>query len=1621
MSELFHVVHDRAAIGIELVAMDGRLMDVNQKLADMLGYTREALIGRPIADLVHPDDWAREQKLLDNLLAGEIPSYTIEERYQRKDGRVIWAQTTTWLVRDAQPPHRIVVLEDITEGVQARQRIEELGTVAEQSRAQLEAVISSMSDGLSIYDPQGHLVLASRAGLAMLGYSSLEEAPKDLARYPEIFELSDLSGRLLLLAEWPISRALRGEVFSNVEISVRRKDIGLARIGSFSGGPVRDARGEIIWGVITAQDVTERHAIEMERARLLKESRQLAQKLEAQNVELAHAREMAETEQRRYRELFEFAPDGYIVTDEHGIIHEANSAAGEVLGVPADQLVGDRLENYVAREQFASFEALLEHLEKAKRVNDWEFLLQPRDGEPFPASVTVATVREAFTETCNRRWSIHDIRQRAEAEKAVREAEDRFRSVLENTRDGVQRLDLSTGKYDLISPSMETITGFTPDELREMSQEDVAARVHPDDREAYRRYIREAQTDSENVHQPVEYRWKAKDGTYRWLSCSLRAARDEQGRAVAVVAATRDITERKEAEQAVRESETRLREVLENSQDAIYRFGLLKGRHEYISPAIETITGYTPEEMLQMTYRDLLADIHPEDRSAFIAHSEAMEQSEAEHPTDRMDYRWRAKSGEYRWLSISRTLVRDRNGKPIAHVGSVREITEQKEAEQALQESEARLREVLENAQDIIYRIDLVTDRLEYVSAVSERITGYLRERLLNMTRQDIISLLHPDDQPVYLARTELLLHSAEERPKDRADYRWKVGEGVYHWFDLGRTLIRDDEGRPRALVISARDITEQKEAELALRDSERKLRNLIDYSADGISLLDESGQVIEWNPALERITGIPKEQVLGRRMWNMLAELQLERAEMEPRMRERMQGQIMTFLQTGQGDWLSRIVEGDIERPDGTRRSLQVTMFPIQTEHGWQVGSVARDVTEQKKAEQALRESEARLRDVLENSRDAIYRYDVRAERYEYFSSAIQDISGYAPEELLQMDCEELLEQIHPEDRPALVAHNEALLRSDQERPKDQVEYRWKSRSGKYCWMSIQRVLIRDDRGQPVAHVGAIRDITERKEAEQALAESEARLREVLMNSQDAIYRFNIKTKSYDFYSPSSETLTGFSEQEMAGLGLEKVMMRTHPDDRAAVACRLQEELQQPDAVRPPMEYRWQAKNGEWRWFSDSRRVITDEQGQPVALVVVSRDITEQRQAEDVIRQSEARLKELTDTLEQRVAERTIQLRALAAELSRAEERERRRLARVLHDHLQQLLVAARLNVSTLQRRLVDTPLHQTTEQLDQVLGEAIDTSRSLTAELSPPVLYDAGLTPALHWLSRWMQEKHSLLVDVDAEDLGNRTSEGVRAMLFQAARELLFNVVKHAGVNRAAVRLRQLAGDELELVVSDQGAGFDPSQVGRAEEGGFGLFSIQERLEMVGGRMQVQSALGQGTRVTLRVPMYPLATEAATVAAEEAVGRLTRVSEAEERASVQAAAITGERSIRVLLADDHIIVRQGLARLLQDEPGIELVGEADDGREALALTRLVHPDVVLMDVSMPVMDGVEATQRILADQPDVRVIGLSMYEGDEMAERMRQAGAVDYVPKGGDPAMLVRAVRRSTEKVPA
>jgi PAS domain S-box-containing protein len=311
---------------------------------------------------------------------------------------------------------------------------------------------------------------------------------------------------------------------------------------------------------------------------------------------------------------------------------------------------------------------------------------------------------------------------------------------------------------------------------------------------------------------------------------------------------------------------------------------------------------------------------------------------------------------------------------------------------------------------------------------------------------------------------------------------------------------------------------------------------------------------------------------------------------------------------------------------------------------------------------------------------------------------------------------------------------------------------------------------------------------------------------------------------------------------------------------------------------------------DGRFAHVLNSAAPILDATGTITGCAVAVHDISQRVRAERELARSEAALKRANDelmaaidalrsnneTLEARVAQRTAdlaqrtaQLQALARDLTRAEELERRKVAEVIHDQLQQILSVARIKLDMARGQIKGSTILEDLADVDELIAESLDITRSLTAELRPAILHRSGLENTLRWLGRWYEERFGLRVAVEVVEDPDADEE-TRVMLFRSVRELLFNVVKHAGVASARIRLSSAVDGRACIVVSDEGAGFNPETLRARDgtEGGFGLFSLRERLDLLGGRFEVESAPGRGARFTILGPL-PGTTEPETPAA--------------------------------------------------------------------------------------------------------------------------------------------------------
>ncbi|MCA9423066.1 MAG: response regulator, partial [Nitrospira sp.] len=417
------------------------------------------------------------------------------------------------------------------------------------------------------------------------------------------------------------------------------------------------------------------------------------------------------------------------------------------------------------------------------------------------------------------------------------------------------------------------------------------------------------------------------------------------------------------------------------------------------------------------------------------------------------------------------------------------------------------------------------------------------------------------------------------------------------------------------------------------------------------------------------------------------------------------------------------------------------------------------------------------------------------------------------------------------------------------------------------------------------------------------------------------------------------------------------------------------------------------------------SGRPLQYEEENTIGAIITMVDITDRKRAERA-------LQDLNDSLEQRIMDRThallsyqTHLRDMASELVVTEQRERRRLANELHDYLAQLLVVCRMKIAQLSQEGWNPELKTEIVDIDKILNDSLTYTRTLIAELSPSILYELGLVPALVWLGGQF-ERHNLQVCIREEEKDLQLSEDCAILVFQAVRELLFNVKKHAGTNQATVSLKRTVSNELQVKVEDQGNGFLLSNAlhDYTSPGKFGLFSIRERLEALGGSIAIESEVGQGTRITLVVPF---GSHTPSEVSQATTSRSLKSLAPFSPKTIQ------RKGIRILLVDDHALVRQGIRGLLDVQPDLQVVGEAQDGLEAIEYTRTLHPDIIVMDVNMPKLNGIEATRRILLEFPTVPIIGLSVQEDKHVQEMLLQAGAVMYLTKNGIANELVESIR--------
>jgi|SoiMethySBSTD1v2_1073268.scaffolds.fasta_scaffold29177_4 PAS domain S-box-containing protein len=886
-------------------------------------------------------------------------------------------------------------------------------------------------------------------------------------------------------------------------------------------------------------------------------------------------------------------------------------------------------------------------------------------------------------------------------------------------------------------------------------------------------------------------------------------------------------------------------------------------------------------------------------------------------------------------------------------------------------------------------------------------------------TSEEFRARVHPDD----LARMEAKFEaSIRDRQPFDIEFRIVLPSGEIRWLQAMGRGVWDEGGRLLRVVGNNIVITERKRLEELHRRSEQRLQFLVllndalrplsdpsDVQEAAARLLGEHLRVTragyaevdareyiirrEYASGVTPLVGQGPLGSFGAALRDAYARgetVVVTDVQSDPRFTEaervRMQTrQIAAFI------GVTLLKGGRVVAAFGVNHSTPRLWSPMEVELVRDVAERTWDAVERARAEAALREREHRLRLALDASGGGSWTWEASTNHIDW-DDGFRLRYGFAPDEPATF--EGWVSRVHEEDRARLLGFLEKVQQSTTLDAWDNT-FRIVRPDGTVAWMQSRGRADRDVNGQLTRLTGLDLDITQLRRAEEA---DQARRDE----ERDREVRLLLETAAQGIVSVDAggrivtanralETMFGWGRGELVGQSIERLLPWSVGDVHAQHRIDYFASPN-PRVIGANRDLVGERKDGSKFPIEVSLNHVPGEGGGHAFAFVT--DITERRRAA-------AALQERTVELERRTA----QLSQLASDLTLAEQHAREQLAKTLHDGLQQLLLIATLNLDQQLKHDAQTGTSPAEHivQAKSHLDEAIAAARSLSFELFPPVLQSSGLPAAITWLADWTRNKYGIEVQVSAAPLANSARKDVRTLLFESVRELLLNAVKHAHAERVSVDLAVDANGMLCITVTDQGIGFEPAEVGEPAKGGpagWGLFSIRERLTLLGGRFDIESSPGHGARFRLIAPLGAQDTGSPQDPLSHAVIGL---------ASSSATSPMTVHTLKILIVDDHTAVRRVFRDVLQERVELCVVGEASNGIEAIAQAHALRPDVILMDISMPQMDGVEATRRICAELPAIQILGLSMQVRTEARHPIEHAGASGFFIKGADTQRLI------------
>ncbi|HWQ19929.1 MAG TPA: PAS domain S-box protein, partial [Methanotrichaceae archaeon] len=1062
------------------------------------------------------------------------------------------------------------------------------------------------------------------------------------------------------------------------------------------------------------------------------------------------------------------------------------------------------------------------------------------------------------------------------------------------------------------------------------------------------------------------------DGTVRSVLGNVRPILNSKGQMSGAVAAFMDITEHKRAEERLAYQAN----LFANITDVIYstdeQLRLTSWNH-----AAEKVYGWKEEEVLGRSVVEVTGSrFDPEMRSrlAGVLAETGSVTTEIEHTT---------KTGKRVIFESKTMIIRDAGGKVAGFIAVNRDITQRKRAEEALRESEMRLCSVLDNSRDVIYRLNLRTGSYEYISPSCETMVGYSPDELMALDHDTSLAMIHPDDLPAMRAA----LARFEDAGIGELEYRQQTKNGDYRWVSNHMSLIKDSSGQPLYRDGNIRDITQRKLAEEALLEKDANMQAFFNAIAESLILTDSAGIILAINETAAQRLGRNAGDVVGTRLYDLLGDAAPGKKAWADEVRRTCRPVSFEDVRNG--------------------RIVDQTIYPILSEDGKiaRFAIFGQDITERKRSEEELRYHAG----LVDNVSDAIISTD-RDLKIRSWNKAAERIYGWQANEVVGLMGSDILQTTFPVE-----LNREAIARDIFEKGGWEGELIQRTKDGKDITVHARSMALKDEAGDVIGGVSISSDITERKKAEKEIEH----LASFPQLNPNPVLELDSSGR-VSFANSATSNVLGELCLDCASAFL--------PDDLDAILNSL--------------------RKGEDETFYREVKIKDRIYGEGIYLSkklgvarIYASEITERKRAEEA-------LKKARDELELRVRKRTADLAKTNEEMMKAKE--------------DQEVINEELQVELEQHQKLEAELIRAKDQALEAVEAKAAFLANMSHELRTPMnavigfsslLMDDSLTPdQKDYVERIRIGGESLLAIInDILDLSKMEKKKVElehrplslhalveeslSMVAPAAAEkglnlaytinygtpeaivgdlgrirqvlvnLLSNAVKFTDQGDVSVSISSKAVEnkhQILFTVRDTGIGipedfldrlFQPFSQAEAsissQRGGTGLgLAISKRLvELMGGKIRADSIPGEGSTFSF------------TIEAEAAPGE---IADSEMPANAAYENLADKKPMRILVAEDVPSNQKVIVEMLR-RMGYR-ADMAADGREVLQALELLPYDLILMDVKMPEMDGLEAARQIRKRFPaekQPRIIAITAYalEGDR--EKCLEAGMDDYIAK--------------------